>query len=61
MHGHSSVVRNVLLNAARRGKKFNVILTESLPHGQGEELKKLFEQNHISAKLISDSAVAVAI
>ena len=47
VHGNSSVVKNVLINSARRGIKFNIILTESMPDNQGKNLQHYFEQNHI--------------
>ena len=61
VHGQSSVVLHVLENAARRGIRFNVIITESGEPTYTQQIKKRLEDAHIPTKLIKDAAIAIAI
>lgn len=50
MHGSSSIVIHVLVKAAMRGVKFNVIITDA--QGTGTIVKKILDENHIPTKYI---------
>lgn len=59
MHGYSSVVLHVMIKAVQRGIRFNVIVTEGQSGKTGHKVKEILEQNNISTKLITNSAVGI--
>ena len=60
-HCHSSVTTNILLEAWRQGKKFNVICTETRPRYQGRITAKELIDAGIPTKMVVDSAMRWAI
>ena len=59
MHGYSSVVLHVLIKAAQRGIRFNVIVTEGQSGNRGESVKEMLEQSNVPTKLIANAAVGI--
>jgi translation initiation factor 2B subunit (eIF-2B alpha/beta/delta family) len=58
---HSSVVRKAIMEAARTGKRFEVILTEARPVGEGISLAKFLGRAGIPVSLYTDAAMELAI
>ena len=58
---HSSVVRKAIMEAARSGKRFEVILTEARPVGEGLSLAKFLGRAGIPVSLYTDAAMELAI
>jgi ribose 1,5-bisphosphate isomerase len=60
-HCHSSVVTGILLEAAKQGKKFTVICTETRPAFQGRITAKELIDAKIPTKQVVDSAMRWAV
>jgi ribose 1,5-bisphosphate isomerase len=60
-HCHSSVVEGIFLEAARQGKKFKVIATETRPFYQGRITAKKLAEHGIKVIQIVDSAMRWAV
>ncbi|RKY55300.1 MAG: hypothetical protein DRP93_03600 [Candidatus Neomarinimicrobiota bacterium] len=58
---HSSVVRKAIMEAAKTGKRFEVILTEARPVGEGVSLAKYLGRAGIPVSLYTDAAMELAI
>ena len=58
---HSSVVRKAIMQAAATGKRFEVILTEARPVGEGLSLAKFLGRAGIPVSLYTDAAMELAI
>ena len=58
---HSSVVRKAIMEAAGTGKRFEVILTEARPVGEGLTLAKFLGRAGIPVSLYTDAAMELAI
>lgn len=58
---HSSVVRKAIMEAAKSGKRFEVILTEARPVGEGLSLAKFLGRAGIPVSLYTDAAMELAI
>ena len=58
---HSSVVRKAIMEAARTGKRFEVILTEARPVSEGISLAKFLGRAGIPVSLYTDAAMELAI
>ncbi len=58
---HSSVVRKAIMEAASKGRRFEVILTESRPVGEGLALAKYLGRAGIPVSLYTDAAMELAI
>ncbi|MEA2076597.1 MAG: hypothetical protein U9O95_01100 [Candidatus Marinimicrobia bacterium] len=58
---HSSVVRKAIMEAAKTGKRFEVILTEARPVGEGLSLAKFLGRAGIPVSLYTDAAMELAI
>lgn len=58
---HSSVVRKAIMEAAQTGKRFEVILTEARPVGEGLSLAKFLGRAGIPISLYTDAAMELAI
>ncbi len=58
---HSSVVRKAIMSAAQTGKRFEVILTEARPVGEGLSLAKFLGRAGIPISLYTDAAMELAI
>jgi len=58
---HSSVVRKAIMDAAQTGKRFEVILTEARPVGEGLSLAKFLGRAGIPVSLYTDAAMELAI
>ncbi|MDD3966163.1 MAG: hypothetical protein WC372_05905 [Candidatus Neomarinimicrobiota bacterium] len=58
---HSSVVRKAIMEAASRGRRFEVILTEARPVGEGVALAKFLGRAGIPVSLYTDAAMELAI
>lgn len=58
---HSSVVRKAIMEAAGKGRRFEVILTESRPVGEGLALAKYLGRAGIPVSLYTDAAMELAI
>jgi translation initiation factor 2B subunit (eIF-2B alpha/beta/delta family) len=58
---HSSVVRMAIMEAAKTGKRFEVILTEARPVGEGISLAKFLGRAGIPVSLYTDAAMELAI
>ena len=58
---HSSVVRKAIMEAAQTGKRFEVILTEASPVGEGLSLAKFLGRAGIPVSLYTDAAMELAI
>ncbi|MCF7833576.1 MAG: hypothetical protein K9N05_08400 [Candidatus Marinimicrobia bacterium] len=58
---HSSVVRKAIMEAAKTGKRFEVILTEARPVGEGLTLAKFLGRSGIPVSLYTDAAMELAI
>lgn len=56
-HAKSRVIIALLLEAAKRNKKFSVFVTESMPDGQGLQTQKLLAEKNIPCTVILDSSV----
>lgn len=56
-HSYSSTVLNVLLQAKKQGRKFQVICTESRPMNEGIKLAEKLGKNGIKTKLVVDAAM----
>ncbi|MFH1209882.1 MAG: hypothetical protein V1663_03775 [archaeon] len=60
-HCHSSTVMNILKEAKKRGKKFQVFSTETRPLYQGRKTAKELSKNKIKVTMIVDDAFHVAL
>ncbi|MBM3228547.1 hypothetical protein FJZ20_01525 [Candidatus Pacearchaeota archaeon] len=60
-HCHSTNVSNALINARKKGKIFEVYLTETRPLFQGRKTAKILRKAGIKVTLFVDSAVCVAL
>jgi translation initiation factor 2B subunit (eIF-2B alpha/beta/delta family) len=58
---HSSVVRKAIMEAAKTGKRFEVILTEARPVGEGLSLAKFLGRAGIPISLYTDASMELAI
>ncbi len=58
---HSSVVRKAIMEAAQSGKRFEVILTEARPVGEGISLAKFLGRAGIPISLYTDASMELAI
>lgn len=58
---HSSLVRKAIMEAAKTGKRFEVILTEARPVGEGLSLAKFLGRAGIPVSLYTDAAMELAI
>ncbi|MCK5817351.1 MAG: hypothetical protein KAH15_05055 [Candidatus Marinimicrobia bacterium] len=58
---HSSLVRKAIMDAAQTGKRFEVILTEARPMGEGLSLAKFLGRAGIPISLYTDAAMELAI
>ena len=58
---HSSVVRKAIMKAAASGKRFEVILTEARPVGEGISLAKFLGRTGIPVSLYTDAAMELGI
>ncbi len=58
---HSSVVRKAIMEAAKTGKRFEVILTEARPVGEGLSLAKFLGRAGIPVSLYTDASMELAI
>jgi ribose 1,5-bisphosphate isomerase len=56
-HCHSSVVEGILIEAAKQGKKFNVVSTETRPFYQGRMTAKKLIDHGIEVTQVVDSAM----
>jgi translation initiation factor eIF-2B subunit alpha len=57
-HSYSQVVCSILQTAARDGRRFSVIVTETQPLKKGYRVAKQCEDYHIPCEVILDSSVA---
>lgn len=60
-HCHSTNVSNALINARKKGKIFEVYLTETRPLFQGRKTAKALKKAGIKVTLFVDSAISVAL
>ncbi len=60
-HCHSSTVTNALINAKKKGKKFEVYVTETRPLFQGKKTAKELSEADIPTSLFVDSAAMIAL
>ncbi len=58
---HSSVVRKAIMEAAKVGRRFEVILTEASPVGEGLSLAKFLGRVGIPVSLYTDAAMELAV
>jgi len=58
---HSSVVRKAIMEAAGKGRRFEVILTEARPVGEGLALAKFLGRAGIPVSLYTDAAMELAV
>lgn len=56
-HGYSRSIVALLLLAAQRNKRIQVIVTEGRPSGSGALMLEMLEQHGIPCQLVTDSAV----
>eukprot|EP01080_Neovahlkampfia_damariscottae_P002645 gene2645-3842_t len=57
-HGYSKSVISIFLNAAKKGRRFKVVVTEGRPHSLGYKTANLLSKAGIPVTLIADSSVA---
>jgi translation initiation factor 2B subunit (eIF-2B alpha/beta/delta family) len=58
---HSSVVRKAIMEAAEQGRRFEVVLTEARPVGEGLGLAKYLGRAGIPVSLYTDAAMELAV
>jgi translation initiation factor 2B subunit (eIF-2B alpha/beta/delta family)/uncharacterized protein with PIN domain len=56
-HSHSETVEQALVAARRSGRSFRVLVTESLPLGEGRELAQALTRAEVDATVVADAAV----
>lgn len=61
MIGNSSLIDYILSNAATKGKRFSVTVTETRPCCDGYALYQKLKQRHIPCKLINDNGIGHAL
>lgn len=59
--GHSSLVEYILSDAAKKGKRFSVTVTETRPCCDGYILFNKLKKKHIPCKLINDNGIGYAL